>query len=390
MAVPKAHFAPQPPPEVSRFFKNKGVTPSFSWEDVWQEEHALTFTVAKAMELDVIDSIRSELQRAIDEGRTLRDFRKDLEPTLQRLGWWGKKTMVDPLTGEEITAQLGSPRRLRTIYDANMRSARAAGQWERAQRTKAGLPYFIYELGPSREHRADHLRYAGLVLPVDDPFWDTHMPPNGWGCKCRVRQITKAEADEHGGPSTRPRVQTQEYVNKRTGEVVETPVDVDPGWASNPGKERKKNLEAFLAGRLEQLPQRQARVAVADLVDSFRFEGIFNGEMAGVTPVGVLPPARAAELGSATRVVSFSDYTAAKGLAKHADIDRKDYSIVQHLMEHGDVITDKAGHVVFVGKVNGHEWKAVVKRTKDGRELYLQTLHRLRPGQADKIRTRQE
>lgn len=25
-----------------------------------------------------------------------------------------------------------------------------------------------------------------LTLRHDHPFWDTHFPPNGWGCKCRV------------------------------------------------------------------------------------------------------------------------------------------------------------------------------------------------------------
>lgn len=388
--MPKAVFPPSPPREASRFFKNKGVTPSFNWKDVWQEEHAMTFTVAKAMELDVIESIRSELQRAIDEGRTLRDFRKELEPTLRRLGWWGKTAMTHPLTGKLQQAQLGSPRRLKTLYDANMRTACAAGQWERAQRTKAGLPYFIYELGPSREHREDHARYDGLVLPVDDPFWDTHMPPNGWGCKCRVRQITKAEAAVHGGLSERPRQKVKKYVNNRTGEVSTVPVDIDPGWASNPGKARLKNLDQFLAGRLEPLPQVQSRVAIADLVDSFRFEGIFKGEMAGVVPVGVLPAEKATKLGSATRVVRFSDYTAAKGASKHADVVRTDYAIVQELMEAGELVEDRGGHLVFLGLVDGHAWKAVVKRTRDGRELYLQTLHRLRPGQAEKIRQRQK
>lgn len=104
--------------------------------------------------------------------------------------------MDDPLTGETKSVQLGSDRRLRTIYDTNMRTARSAGQWDRIQRTKRAMPYLLYTLGPSREHRAEHLKWADLCLPVDDPFWQTHIGPNGWGCKCGVRQVSKYEYDQ--------------------------------------------------------------------------------------------------------------------------------------------------------------------------------------------------
>ena len=47
-----------------------------------------------------------------------------------------------------------SPGRLQTIFSANMRSARAAGQWDRIQRTKDALPYLLYVRTTSKEPRA--------------------------------------------------------------------------------------------------------------------------------------------------------------------------------------------------------------------------------------------
>ena len=131
-----------PSPEVQRYFDDKQLKPSFNWREVWGEEHAHAFTVAKSAGFDILKDVRGALSSALAEGKTFKQFQEELEPLLRSKGWWGKRRVTDPNTGEPVIAQLGSPRRLRVIYDANMRSARAAGQWERAQRTKGFLPYF--------------------------------------------------------------------------------------------------------------------------------------------------------------------------------------------------------------------------------------------------------
>jgi uncharacterized protein with gpF-like domain len=179
---PGYSFNPGPPPEAARFLRNKGMRPAFSWLDVEPEEHAVAFSVAKAMELDVLEAIRGEVQKALEEGLPFATFKKNFRANPALSQWWGKRDMIDPVTGEMIEAQLGSPRRLRTIYTANLASARAAGQWERIERTKGAFPYLEYRLGPSERHRPLHEDKAGLILPGDSPFWDEWMPPNGWGC----------------------------------------------------------------------------------------------------------------------------------------------------------------------------------------------------------------
>ncbi|WP_107495313.1 hypothetical protein [Thalassobius sp. I31.1] len=65
---PGYSFNPGPPPEVSRFFRNKNLLPAFSYHDVEPQEHAVGFTVAKAMNLDVLQSIQGALQQAMDAG----------------------------------------------------------------------------------------------------------------------------------------------------------------------------------------------------------------------------------------------------------------------------------------------------------------------------------
>ena len=169
-----------PPAEAVALFRQKGLTIGFAWQDVWKESHAAAFTVAKAMRADVLEAIRKEVDRALIEGRTLRQFRNDLTPTLQKLGWRGKAPVTDPLTSETVLAQLGSPRRLRTIYDVNMRASLAAGQWQRINRVRARRPYLRYSAVLDDRTRPDHRAWHGTVLRIDDPWWNTHFPPNGW------------------------------------------------------------------------------------------------------------------------------------------------------------------------------------------------------------------
>ncbi|MGP9788938.1 phage head morphogenesis protein [Roseinatronobacter sp. NSM] len=268
---PAYSFNPGPPPEASRFLANKDWLPAFSFEDVEPQEHATAFTVAKAMQMDVLKDIREELQRALDEGIPLDQFQRNLRPRLEARGWWGKSTMIDPVTGEARQVQLGSPRRLRVIYQSNLRAARAAGQWERIQRTKRALPYLEYRLGPSERHRPHHQAKEGMILLADDPFWASWYPPNGWGCKCWVRQLTRAQAEERG-ISASPEVPMHDVVNTRTGEVRRVPIGIDPGWERNPGAQRVQASIDMLQGKAASVAPEIARVALRDLEDGWMAE----------------------------------------------------------------------------------------------------------------------
>lgn len=238
------------PQEALAWLKAKKLKPGFDYRDVWMEEHSIGFTVAKMTQLDLLADVRQLVEDALENGQTFEQFRESLKPLLVKRGWWGQQLMDDPLTGETRIVQLGSDRRMRVIYDTNMRTARAAGQWQRIERTQRAMPYLVYTVGPSREHRAEHLRWKDVCLPVDHPFWRTHMGPNGWGCKCGTRQISRYEYEQMKANGTinteAPEVRTVRWVNKRTGEEETIPEGIDPGWAYNPGISRSRELDEQL------------------------------------------------------------------------------------------------------------------------------------------------
>ncbi len=170
------------PEEVLKYFRAKGYRVSFAWQDVWQQEHEAAFTVAKMMDLDLLKDTRAAVDRAIAEGQTFQQFHQSLEPKLADAGWWGRKEMLDPVTGETREVQLGSVRRLRTIFRVNMQAGYAAGHWAQIEDNKREAPYLMYDAVDDGRTRPEHRAWDGIVLPADDPFWNDHMPPNGWNC----------------------------------------------------------------------------------------------------------------------------------------------------------------------------------------------------------------
>lgn len=231
------------PVEALAWFRAKGYAFGFSWQDVWHEEHGRAFTVAKAMTRDVLETIRESVDRAIAEGETLEQFKKDLRPKLEELGWWGRQRAIDPATGQIETVQLGSPRRLKTIFQTNMRTSYAAGRWERIERSKRAFPFLEYVSVMDGREREQHHAWHGTVLPVDDPWWDTHYPPNGWNCRCLPKPVSRGQAERRGLKETRPAAFPQrQWVNKRTGEVHMIETGIDPGWAYHVGKARQTGL----------------------------------------------------------------------------------------------------------------------------------------------------
>lgn len=372
-------FPAEPPKEALEFFRRKGLKPSFNWRDVWREEHVANFTVAKAMRIDVLMAIRDEVDRALAEGRPFAQFRKDLTPRLQEMGWWGEGRMQDPLDQKQKRVVLGSPRRLKVIYSTNMRTARAAGQWERIERTKAALPYLLYELGPSEKHRPEHVSWAGLLLPVDDPFWKTHMPANGWGCKCRVRQVSKAEyarLSSSGNYNLKaPPIQTREWVNKRSGEVMQVPAGIDPGWDYNAGMVSRASRSLDMLS--DKLQASDASISAALLRVLPKTEGFsaWYARPDGAFPIARMEASVAALIGSKRQVVQISPETAVKQAREHADLTPAEYVFVQAAIDDGLRIQDGDRSLVFLLEQVGYV--AVVKATFSGKALFLTSFRRL-------------
>jgi len=59
-------------------------------------------------------------------------------------------------------------------------------------------PYWRYRVGLSRVHRQDHVARDGMILRWDDPWWDEHFPPDGYGCNCYVQPVSRSKMEDMG------------------------------------------------------------------------------------------------------------------------------------------------------------------------------------------------
>jgi uncharacterized protein with gpF-like domain len=156
--------------EAISFFRQKVNLPTQTWKDLWQGMHSRAFVVAGAMKDELLSDLRSAVDKGISKGTTLAEFRKDFDGIVQKSGW-------------DYKGSRGW--RTATIFNTNLSTAYSAGHWK--QMTDPDVlqarPYLRYVASSAREPRAEHMAWYNVVLPADDPWWQTHTPPKGWGCK---------------------------------------------------------------------------------------------------------------------------------------------------------------------------------------------------------------
>ncbi len=100
--------------EAIAFFRQKVSTPTNSWRDVWDAAHSRMFMVAGANTTAIVDDFKASIAKALEQGTTLEEFRKDFDAIVKAHGWSYK--------GERGW-------RTRTIFETNLATAYAAGRY---------------------------------------------------------------------------------------------------------------------------------------------------------------------------------------------------------------------------------------------------------------------
>lgn len=336
-----AAYGSLPFKEQIEFFRQKVNIPTAAWTDVYAAEHDHGFMVAGARG-DLLTDMRAAVERFIAEGRTIEEFRKDFDDIVAKHGW---------------AYNGGRNWRTRIIYQTNLRQSYTAGR--EAQMADPALrarrPYGLYRHGGSAEPRPEHLAWDGLVLPLDDPWWDTHSPQNGWGCSCKKFALSARDV-RRMGLTVADQAPPIEWEEKTVGirgpspRTVRVPKGIDPGFEYAPGKSR------IAATTPPPLPGGDLLPTVAT---------------SRKTPLPPLPPRQA----PASRLLP-------EGLTDQEYADR----FLGEFMEPGErhaYYQDAAGELLLISDALLRERSGELKANKRGRGKYLLLL-------ADTIKRPQE
>jgi SPP1 gp7 family putative phage head morphogenesis protein len=185
-----------PPKDAIDYLDGKGLKIGFNYEEIMHEAHHTSFTVAKVTRLDLLSDIHDSIIKAQRDGIPFEAWKKELAPTLKKYGWWGETTVIDSVTKEARDIYVGS-RRLRTIFDTNMRVSYSIGRYKQMM----GLPdsvYWRYSATLDSRSRPGHAAKNGIILHRDHPWWRTNYPPNDWNCRCKVRAYSMDDLKAKG------------------------------------------------------------------------------------------------------------------------------------------------------------------------------------------------
>ncbi len=161
--------------EVAGILRDKAAVHMDAFEAMLPEIRARAFAVSGIEDMKALHRVEEAIAR-IPEGGDWREARK------------------------AIAAELGDPEknahRAETVLRTNCFEAYAAARYRKQQLDKDVMPYLVYHTVGDDRVRKDHAALDGLVLPADDPFWETHYPPWDWGCRCTVSGMSQLEYDE--------------------------------------------------------------------------------------------------------------------------------------------------------------------------------------------------
>lgn len=240
------------------WFLKKVVVPTERWDSIDREMHDHAFVIAGLQNAQILDRFKGKVREFIEEGKTLEDFRKEFEQIATETGW----------------EYNGSPSwRSKIIALTNARTSYSAGRFQQMEEPelKAARPFREYRHGGSAEPRQKHISvppfgWNGLILRADDPWWNAHFPPNGFGCSCKVFSLSERDLERLGKRVNQaPQDGFYRSVDRVTGQERLIPNGIDPGWDYTPGRSPEQERERIyqdILGRLSPELRSQAEVMI--------------------------------------------------------------------------------------------------------------------------------
>lgn len=186
------------------------------------------FWIGGGLQLSQIQRVFDEIAKAIESGEPFADFKKRMRFTLR-----------DPVHSE-------------TVFRNATQRAYSAGRYQQMREVAKWRPYWMFSaiLDDRRSPVCRKLSSPKpVILPADDPFWDTHIPPLHHRCRSGIRSLRREEALRRGVTKEIPELPSTEGWGRAP--------DSDPVWKPDP-KKHEPGLVDELAKKQKKAPKPKA------------------------------------------------------------------------------------------------------------------------------------
>jgi SPP1 gp7 family putative phage head morphogenesis protein len=184
----KKRRTPKPKPaldshaEAIRWFRSRVPMRKSAWLKLDRKARERAFTVARVAKLDIIQSVRNDIVKALKDGENIDAFRKRVTKKLTKA--WGEERAwhVD------------------VIWRVNTQLAYAHGREAQMRDPEAleARPYWLFDAILDSRTTPICRPIHGTVLPAEHPFWRTHTPPCHFQCRSIKRALTLEHAVARG------------------------------------------------------------------------------------------------------------------------------------------------------------------------------------------------
>ena len=194
-------------PEAFEYLRARGIEPSADFYDRVEAARKQAWTMSKLSDLEHIGRIKASLEKAIAEGMSFDNWRKENLADLQGL----------PKSYQE------------TVFRTTVLSSYNAGRWAHFRDHAERRPILRYTAINDSRTRPAHRALHGLMMPVDDPRWQTLAPPGGFNCRCTLMSLSERQAKGMGYTGAPQDIPT--WTDKHGVEHTAAP---DKGWNHSP------------------------------------------------------------------------------------------------------------------------------------------------------------
>jgi SPP1 gp7 family putative phage head morphogenesis protein len=163
-------------------FRKRVPMPRDEWDELEQSQREYAFTVSGVAQAEMVSQVWDAIDSAVANGEDLEAFKDRIGDAL--IESWGGAT----------------PGRLENVFRTNITKTYNAGRRTifTAPAVKEARPYWRFELIDDDRTCDICGACGGVILPADDPWWDTHIGPLHGKCRCGFTAVTREEAEDEG------------------------------------------------------------------------------------------------------------------------------------------------------------------------------------------------